>query len=83
VSEEEAPWWRENYCIQMDLRIRKRLPTTYLRSRAMGRASGREGQGPDLTTGDLTTDIGGLVPRRMRTVAIVTGVLGLNLSSSQ
>ena len=54
-----------------------------VRSRAMGRASGREGQGPDLTTGDLTTDIGGLVPRRMRTVAIVTGVLGLNLSSSQ
>jgi len=28
-------------------------------------------------------NIGGLVPRRMRTVAIVTGVLGLNLSSSQ
>ena len=41
------------------------------------------GGGLDLTTGDLTTDIGGLVPRRMRTVAIVTGVLGLNLSSSQ
>ena len=54
-----------------------------VRSRAMGRASGREGEGPNLTTGDLTTDIGGLVPRRMRTVAIVTGVLGLNLSSSQ
>ena len=54
-----------------------------IRSRAMGRASGREGEGPDLTTGDLTTDIGALVPRRMRTVAIVTGVLGLNLSSSQ
>ena len=49
-----------------------------VRSRAMGRASGREGGGLDLTTGDQTTDIGGMVHRRMRTVAIVTGVLGLN-----
>ena len=54
-----------------------------IRSRAMAYGQGERtgGGGLDLTTGDLTTGIGRLVPRRMRTVAIVTGVRLVNLSS--